>query len=265
MARDIPARTDSSLSVHLRCFQIIFLRGKTHFNSNDLLDTPWRSVTNKPLVEPALLNQSQSVETSQSSVKRTVENSSQERTDLKTILIVDDNYELREFIRLRLNESYNMIEAEDGAQALKLTRTFLPDLIISDVMMPNMNGLEFVGKVKTDKELAHIRLILLTAKSTKRDVVEGLQGGANDYLTKPFDTSELSARVFALLTQQERLRMWLKENAQQFVEHHPLTKKSNFSEKFNTFIDDNFSNNALSIEQVAHATQYSISKGKERV
>jgi len=124
---------------------------------------------------------------------------------LKTILVVDDNIELRQFLRTQLQNSYNIIEAENGRVAFELTIRDQPDLIVADVMMPVMDGLALAEKLKSKSESAHIPLILLTAKTSKWDTVEGLQCGADDYLGKPFDSAELAARIAAQLNQKQRI------------------------------------------------------------
>ena len=127
--------------------------------------------------------------------------------DVTTILVVDDNAELRHFLSLRLATRYRVLEAENGRLGVEKAVCELPDLVISDVMMPEMTGIELARELKQNSETATIPLILLTAKSTKRDTVEGLEAGADDYLTKPFDTSELIARVAGLIASRRLIRV----------------------------------------------------------
>ena len=145
----------------------------------------------------AELNDSDTVEEGDSAVSPS--------EDVPSILIVDDNEELREFLRLRLSASYDILEAQDGEAGLALARESLPDIIVTDVTMPRMSGLEMTSALKADSETDFIPILMLSARTTRRDTVDGLQHGADDYLAKPFDTAELSARIAALLAARRRL------------------------------------------------------------
>lgn len=123
-----------------------------------------------------------------------------------TVLIVEDNDELRSFLRLRLQSTYRIVEAANGQEALQCVESDLPDVIISDVMMPKMDGFAFTEAIKGNPDTAFIPILMLTAKSTKRDTVAGLECGADDYLSKPFDTAELAARVAGLIASRAVLR-----------------------------------------------------------
>lgn len=116
------------------------------------------------------------------------------------ILVVDDNAELREFICRRLASSFTVIEANNGLSGYNSAIKNLPDIIISDITMPIMSGLELTQKLKEHCETTHIPILLLSAQTTKRDIVNGFAYGADDYLIKPFDTSELIMRVNTLIS-----------------------------------------------------------------
>jgi DNA-binding response OmpR family regulator len=115
------------------------------------------------------------------------------------ILVVDDNAELREFICQRLTNSFTVIEADNGQSGYVSAIKNLPDIIISDITMPVMSGLELTKKIKSHPEIKHIPILLLSAQTMKRDIVQGFASGADDYLIKPFDTSELVMRVNTLI------------------------------------------------------------------
>jgi signal transduction histidine kinase/DNA-binding response OmpR family regulator len=115
------------------------------------------------------------------------------------ILVVDDNAELREFICQRLTNSFTVIEADNGQSGYVSAIKNLPDIIISDITMPVMSGLELTKKIKSHPEIKHIPILLLSAQTMKRDIVQGFASGADDYLIKPFDTSELVMRVNILI------------------------------------------------------------------
>jgi len=116
------------------------------------------------------------------------------------ILVVDDVADNVEILRMRLGSlGYEVIVASDGEQALAKTREALPDLILLDIMMPKVDGLEVVKQLKADKSLPFIPVILVTAKATPKDVAAGLDAGGDDYLTKPIDHGAMLARVRAML------------------------------------------------------------------
>ncbi|MCH5716163.1 ATP-binding response regulator [Niabella hibiscisoli] len=124
----------------------------------------------------------------------------------QTILIVEDNAELRQLVSETLSHRYRIITAENGLLGWDAACTEIPDIIISDVMMPEMDGYTFCKKIKTDERTSHIPVILLTAKSSQNEQVTGLEQGADLYLTKPFSTKVLALSVLNLSTAQEKLK-----------------------------------------------------------
>jgi signal transduction histidine kinase/DNA-binding response OmpR family regulator len=129
-----------------------------------------------------------------------------ESDDTTTLLIVDDNAELRGFLRQRFSALYRILEASEGGAALELCRRRLPDLVIADVMMPGMDGLELTRRLKADRDLEFVPVILLTSRSATEDAVNGLGEGADDYLRKPFESDELQARIDRLISSRRQLR-----------------------------------------------------------
>lgn len=122
------------------------------------------------------------------------------------LLIVEDNDELREILTDMLASEYHILTARDGKEGLEMARRELPDLILSDVMMPVMDGLEMVRAIKQNRELCHLPIILLTAKSSLDDRIEGLEEGVDDYITKPFVATLLKVRIRTLLERYRQLR-----------------------------------------------------------
>ncbi len=126
--------------------------------------------------------------------------------DAPTLLIVEDNADMRNYIHNHLSNLYQISEAEDGREGLEKALAMMPDLIISDVMMPRMDGYQLCDALKKDARTSHVPVILLTAKSSSGSKIEGLELGADDYLVKPFVAKELLARVKNLIEQRQLLR-----------------------------------------------------------
>lgn len=121
------------------------------------------------------------------------------------VLLVEDNYDLRKFLAIQLGEHFRVELAEDGSEGLQMATKLLPDLIISDVMMPKMDGIQMLVKLKNEFSTCHIPVVLLSAKSSIESQIEGLQYGADLYLTKPFQNDFLIASVKNLISQRKRL------------------------------------------------------------
>lgn len=124
--------------------------------------------------------------------------------DKRTILLVEDNAEFRRYLKESLEERYNILEAEQGQQGLDILQQHNPDLIVSDIMMPVMDGIQLCNHLKTKPEYSHIPIILLTAKSTHEDKVAGLKVGADEYITKPFDLDILESRIGYLIRMRQK-------------------------------------------------------------
>ena len=129
-----------------------------------------------------------------------------------SVLIVEDNVELKGFLHSILAETYRVIEASNGQEGLENALQHLPDFIISDIMMPVMDGLDMVKAIKENRDICHIPIILLSAKSSLDDRISGLEQGIDDYITKPFSSTYLKARIKSLLLQRKQLQeLYLKQ------------------------------------------------------
>ncbi|MGB8319149.1 MAG: two-component regulator propeller domain-containing protein [Ignavibacteriaceae bacterium] len=126
--------------------------------------------------------------------------------DKTIILVVEDNYDMREYIKESLDSNYIIEEAVNGEQGIRKAIKIIPDLIISDMMMPKMDGNEMTRILKNDEKTSHIPIIILTARSGQENKLEGLQTGADDYLTKPFDIKELQVRIENLTSIRKKLQ-----------------------------------------------------------
>ena len=130
--------------------------------------------------------------------------------ELATVLIVDDNADMRAYLRTLLLDRYYVIEAADGQSGLKLAVESVPDIVVSDVMMPVMDGLTFCSRLKQHEATSHIPVLLLTARSSEQQYIEGMQTGADMYMTKPFSADLLVANIASLLANRQKLRQLFK-------------------------------------------------------
>jgi signal transduction histidine kinase/ligand-binding sensor domain-containing protein/DNA-binding response OmpR family regulator len=173
--------------------------------------------------------------------------------DKNIILVVEDNADVREFIRDSLGNDFQIEEAANGEQGVRKAEKFIPDLIISDVMMPKMDGTELTRKLKNDEKTSHIPIILLTAKSEQESKLEGLETGADDYLTKPFDTKELRIRIKNLISVRKKLQE--KFGRGEYVPKTERKKLTNLEEQFMCkvmgVIENHLSEEEFNIEQFA--------------
>jgi signal transduction histidine kinase/ligand-binding sensor domain-containing protein/DNA-binding response OmpR family regulator len=169
----------------------------------------------------------------------------------KTILIVEDNADMRSFIKSELKKEYNVLEAGDGLEGLKKAIEFMPDLIVCDVMMPNMDGIELCEKLKTKIETSHIPFILLTAKVDLETKYEGIETGADDYIPKPFEMAYLYLRIKNLLESRERLRKLFQKST--VLEPSAVTVTSvdeKFLSSLMTAVDEGISDSDFSINSL---------------
>jgi signal transduction histidine kinase/ligand-binding sensor domain-containing protein/DNA-binding response OmpR family regulator len=123
----------------------------------------------------------------------------------KTILIVEDNYDLQSFLKELLISQYNIILAENGEEGYYYAKSNLPDLILSDIMMPKLNGIEMCKKLQSNNLTKHIPIVLLTAKNSTNSKISGLKSGAIEYISKPFNTNELLLKVKNIITSKEHI------------------------------------------------------------
>ena len=184
--------------------------------------------------------------------KLNVDVESFQKNSKPSLLIVEDNSDVRKYIGMILENYYQIIEAKDGEEGLSKSYEYIPDLIISDVMMPKMDGFQLCSKLKTDSRTSHIPIIMLTAKATMNDKINGLEIGADEYIMKPFDASELIARIKNLLDQRKRLH----EHFQKFglfeLEEKVITSvDQKFIEKVVADINKHISDVSFGVEMLA--------------
>lgn len=181
--------------------------------------------------------------------------------EIPTVLIVEDNVDLRNYIAEQLGSTYHIITAENGQVGLEQAIEHTPDLIVSDVMMPKMDGFELCETLKSDERTSHIPVILLTAKAGQDHKLAGLETGADEYLTKPFDGRELQLRVQNLIRQRAQLR----ERYGRTLSLQPskiavTSADEQFIQKVQAAIEANLDNEQFSVEDLAAAVAFSRSQ-----
>ncbi len=179
------------------------------------------------------------------------------------ILVVEDNAELRTFLKDILNDTYQVIEASDGKEGFELAVQQLPDFIISDVMMPRMDGLDMVKAIKENREVSHIPIVLLSAKSSLDDRIHGLERGVDDYITKPFSSTYLKTRIRLLLQQRKQLQEYYVQNVLPFGETSLNESDDNklspldirFMKQVVEVVEKNLDNSNFSVDEFAQELQ----------
>lgn len=145
------------------------------------------------------------VEPAQLQEESVMENAAARLIKKPLLLLVEDNEDFRFYLKDNLKADYQIVEASNGKEGWQKVQEHLPDLIVSDIMMPEMNGIDFCKKVKSDQRVSHTPVILLTARAAEEQKVEGFQSGADDYITKPFNFEILASRIQNLIVQREKL------------------------------------------------------------
>jgi signal transduction histidine kinase/ligand-binding sensor domain-containing protein/DNA-binding response OmpR family regulator len=181
--------------------------------------------------------------------------------DKKIILIVEDNSDVRTYIREQMEDEYQTLEAQQGELGLKMAREKIPDLIVTDVMMPKMDGFEFCRAIRMDEKTSHIPMIMLTAKSGLDDKIVGLESGVDAYMTKPFSAKELKATVINLLNQRLQLRKQFSKSM--FIKPSEVSVNSAdqvFLGKIIQAIESNFGDEQFSVEMLAKNVNMSVTQ-----
>ncbi|GAB2522475.1 hypothetical protein GCM10027085_10860 [Spirosoma aerophilum] len=172
--------------------------------------------------------------------------------DVPLVLVIEDNVELLRFIADELSPAYRVLTARNGREGWHLAQTELPDSIISDVMMPDMDGYELTRLVKTSAATNHIALMLLTARASYESRMEGLQHGADDYLTKPFHLDELHQRLHNLLARQKTLRdYYFQQFTQPGEAFSPETINNEFLRQLHSAINTHLDDSTFGVEELS--------------
>lgn len=223
-------------------FTVTLPKGSDHFEASEIVT---ESVDSELIENYRILNKEDVA------FLRSVSAEDSDASDLKKVLLVEDNAEVRAYVKSLFQNFYNVVEAENGNQGLRAALEENPEVIISDVMMPEMDGINFCKKIKENVKTSHIPVILLTARTSLIFKIEGLENGADDYITKPFNVKELMLKVRNLIHSREILRNAFSDNNVLNIEPKKVTLSSTdevFIEKVLDCIENNMSNSDFSVE-----------------
>lgn len=237
-------------------FIITLPAGKNHFTEQELLSEVTSTIPQKEhfisntYSTPSLDNNYKEEETE---IEKT--------TKPHCILIVEDNIELRNYLKNELKKDYRIFTANNGKEGLEVAREMLPDVIITDVLMPEMNGFDFCKIIKTDIRTSHIPLLMLTAKTRIDDRIEGIGYGADAYMVKPFDLRLLKLRTSQLITSRKLIfDKYFGEISGAKEKTNTTSIDKEFIQKVLNFINENMSDSDLSVELLASELNLSRSQ-----
>lgn len=205
--------------------------------------------TGKNVVDESVLQYIDDGDRSRGKVQQLVS----ENTNRPTVLVIDDNTDIRQYERTLLQDEYIVLEAADGKEGLAVALKEVPDLVICDVMMPVMDGLELTEQLKTNTATSHIPVIMLTAKTLEEHRVEGYEHGADSYITKPFHSKVLLARIENLLRQRQLLKnlyQGTKEAEKEISEAHLEDRDKQFLKQLQAIIQQNLSDSEFGVEDM---------------
>ncbi|MEO9571965.1 MAG: two-component regulator propeller domain-containing protein [Polaribacter sp.] len=231
-------------------FKILLPLGKNHYTENEII---YKNEEKENTKEKFILINPNENKTE--STKSTVINKT------KTILIVEDNIELIDYLKIELKEQYKVYTASNGHEGVKIAKEILPDAIITDVVMPEMDGFDFCKSIKTDASTSHIPVLMLTARTTIENRIEGIENGADAYMIKPFDLKLLKLRLSQLITSRQLIFdkfFGAISGADDTVNSNSIDKE--FIQKLLEYINDNISDSNLSVEELASQLKLSRSQ-----
>ncbi|KAA6326880.1 Sensor histidine kinase TodS, partial [termite gut metagenome] len=256
LAKELTEMHKASITVDSKlgegsCFNVEFLKGKEHYDKTVefiLEDT-------NGVFSPSKATEINILQT------ETDEPANREERLQRIMLLVEDNQELRHFLRSIFAQDFQIIEAINGMEGKEKAVKFLPDVIVSDVMMPEKDGIEMTRELRTDVNVSHIPIILLTAKSSIESKLEGLEYGADDYITKPFSATYLRARVKNLLEQRANLQRLYRDQltgkssspkAEERARQIMLSIDCKFMDRLVELMEKNMDNGDLTIDDLAN-------------
>ncbi|WP_298498323.1 hybrid sensor histidine kinase/response regulator transcription factor [uncultured Algibacter sp.] len=225
-------------------FKIYLPLGKEHFNKNELAI----GIEEIKEIEESFVKQ-QKIE---KNTKKASTNQHEKSTQAHTLLIVEDNLELQAYLKQELKSDYHIHTATNGFEGFEIATKVLPDIILTDVIMPKMDGFEFCKKVKSDIKTSHIPLLMLTAKTRIDNRMEGIELGADAYMVKPFNLRLLKLRLAQLITSRKLIFDKYFSVISELPENTKTTSiDKEFIEKVLNYINDNISDPNLNVEMLA--------------
>ncbi|MFB9109936.1 hybrid sensor histidine kinase/response regulator transcription factor [Flavobacterium gyeonganense] len=225
-------------------FTVTFPLGKSFYKENEIINEVFEieKIKNKFLFESK--NQTEEDEIDNQFIKE----NTVEATKAYTVLIVEDNLELRNYLKHELSKLYKVITAENGKKGYDLAVQKLPDIIITDVIMPVMDGLEMCKNIKGDLKTSHIPLLMLSAKAMVNDRLEGIDSGADMYLSKPFELDILKSSLAQLITSRQIMFKKFYTGITKQGKEKTTSLDNDFIQKILHFINENISESELSVE-----------------
>jgi len=240
-------------------FRILIPLGKTHLRPEEICEEKTEKVTRGEPQKGQEIVESE-VEDLNLTAEKISEDLTKEKQDRERIsdkekpllLIVEDNPDVRSYITEILNNQYRINIAKDGMEGLDRSFEHIPDLIISDIMMPKLDGFQMCSRLKTDPRTSHIPIIMLTAKAAMKDKINGLETGADEYLIKPFEAEELKARIKNLLEQRKRMHEHFRRYGLVDFEGKNITAADQkFLQKVFVTIEQHLSEEKFGVEKMA--------------
>ncbi len=239
-------------------FRIILPKGKEHFSKDEIKsfkveeDLPKKEINFIP--ENKISGKEEKDENEKITTKK------------YTVLVVEDNTELRNYLKTELSKTYKVLSAINGVEGLKIAEKSFPDVILTDVIMPEMDGFEFCSRIKTDIKTSHIPLLMLTAKARIDDRIEGIEHGSDAYMTKPFDMRLLTLRLSQLITSRKLIfDKYFSEVSGAKENTNATSIDKEFINKVLAYIGENISNSSLSVEELANELNLSKSQSYRKI
>ncbi|MWB93145.1 response regulator [Flavobacterium sp. GA093] len=226
-------------------FMVTFPLGKSFYKKNEVVDEVFKIEKNK---NQFLLDTPDNQSDEDYFIDQEIEDSSTSTAKSHTVLVVEDNPELRNYLKQELSKTYKVLVAENGQKGYDLAVQKLPDLIITDVIMPVMDGLQLCKNIKGDLKTSHIPLLMLSAKAMVKDRLEGIDSGADMYLSKPFELDILKSSLAQLITSRQIMFKKFYSGITKDGKEKTTSLDNEFIQKILHFINENISEPELTVE-----------------
>jgi len=222
--------------------------GVEHLKPEEIVQTRKSHVSSKPIfydLSPTLDDSIEEVEESNVEVSEGVQK------EKNIVLVVEDSEDMRNYIKGALKSRYRIVDVADGKQGIEKAKGIIPDLIISDIMMPGTDGIELCRILKKDVDTSHIPIILLTAKASEQSIIKGLATGADDYITKPFNTNILTLRINNLIDLRRQLQLKIKRQMTLQPDEIPISSvDEKFFQELKSTLEKNISDPEFNVDQL---------------